>query len=317
MEFTGRQIQHGVRLIPEPNDPQEATEMATSGFAPPSLSWSSTNLPEAYRSFRQYTTLIFDGPFANKTEKEKVTYLLIWIGSHGRDIYEGWTWNSPDDKFKLKLVLDKFQQHIEPQVNSYLARYNFHKSRQTADESVDEFVARLRVLAAKCKFADVGETHVRLIEQIIVGTKHVAVQEKLLEKGDSLSSLDAALDIARTYEATKSHVAQLQSTSSSTVHGVQKQQSSASASTNCTRCGLDHSTTATCPAKGATCLNRPLYLLLSGFARGQALGCHAVARADRMQKSMQKHCRDHGKRPVCRSESSASSISTFSPNQWS
>ena len=130
-----------------------------------------------------------------------------------------------------------------------------HKSRQTADESVDEFVARLRVLAAKCKFADVGETHVRLIEQIIVGTKHVAVQEKLLEKGDSLSSLDAALDIARTYEATKSHLAQLQSTSSSTVHGVQKQQSSASASTNCTRCGLDHSTTATCPAKGATCLN--------------------------------------------------------------
>ena len=228
--------------------------MATSGFAPPSLSWSSTNLPEAYRSFRQYTTLIFDGRFANKTEKEKVTYLLIWIGSHGRDIYEGWTWNSPDDKFKLKLVLDKFQQHIEPQVNSYLARYNFHKSRQTADESVDEFVARLRVLAAKCKFADVGETHVRLIEQIIVGTKHVAVQEKLLEKGDALSSLDAALDIARTYEATKSHVAQLQSTSSSTVHGVQKQQSSASASTNCTRCGLDHSTTATCPAKGATCL---------------------------------------------------------------
>ena len=50
---------------------------------------------------------------------------------------------------------------------------------------MDEFVARLRVLAAKCKFADVGETHVRLIEQIIVGTKHVAVQEKLLEKGDS------------------------------------------------------------------------------------------------------------------------------------
>ena len=63
-------------------------------------------------------------------------------------------------------------------------------------------------------------------------------------------------------------------------------------------------------------LNRPLYLLLSGFARGQALGCHAVARADHIQKSMQKHCRDHGKRPVCRSESSASSFN-FSPSHWS
>ena len=60
----------------------------------------------------------------------------------------------------------------------------------------------------------------------------------------------------------------------------------------------------------------PLYLLLSGFARGQALGCHAVARADRMQKSMQKHCRDmendwsivlNRRLPV----------STFSPNHWS
>ena len=43
--------------------------------------------------------------------------------------------------------------------------------------------------------------------------------------------------------------------------------------------------------KNETC-NGPLYLILSGFARGQALGCHAVARADRMQKSMPKHCRD-------------------------
>ena len=60
-----------------------------------------------------------------------------------------------------------------------------------------------------------------------------------------------------------------------------------------------------------SCDNRPLYLLLSGFARGQALGCHAVARADRMQKSMQKHCAEHGKRPVCRSDSSASSFNFF------
>ena len=62
----------------------------------------------------------------------------------------------------------------------------------------------------------------------------------------------------------------------------------------------------------ACAYNRPLYLLLSGFARGQALGCHAVARADRMQKSMQKHCRDHGKRLVCRPESSTSSFNFFS-----
>ena len=65
-----------------------------------------------------------------------------------------------------------------------------------------------------------------------------------------------------------------------------------------------------------TTWNRPLYLLLSGFARGQALGCHAVARADRMQKNMQKHCRDtENDQSVvlnCRLP-----VSTFSPNHWS
>ena len=63
-------------------------------------------------------------------------------------------------------------------------------------------------------------------------------------------------------------------------------------------------------------VNRPLYLLLSGFARGQALGCHAVARADRMQKSMQKHCRDtENDQSVVLNRRLP--VSTFSPNHWS
>ena len=70
------------------------------------------------------------------------------------------------------------------------------------------------------------------------------------------------------------------------------------------------------PSGSALICNLTLYLLLSGFARGQALRCHAVARADRMQKSMQKHCRAmendwsivlNRRLPV----------STFSPNHWS
>ena len=134
--------------------------MASSGFATPSLNWSSPNLPEAFRSFRQHSTLIFDGPFANKMEKEKVTYLLLWIGSHGRDIYDGWTWNTPEEKFRLQIVLERFQRHIEPQVNSYPARYTFHQCRQATDESVDEFIARCRVIAAKCKFTDLMETNI-------------------------------------------------------------------------------------------------------------------------------------------------------------
>ena len=117
-------------------------------------------------------------------------------------------------------------------------------------------MARCRVLAAKCKFTDILETNVRLIAQLIVGTKHVQIQEKLLEKGDSLSSLDAALDIARTYEATKSHVAQLQATPTETVHNVstnKKAEKDEGSRATCTRCGRDHSAKEKCPAQGDIC----------------------------------------------------------------
>ena len=99
------------------------------------------------------------------------------------------------------------------------------------------------------------EVNTRHIEQLIVGTKHVAVQEKLLEKGDALASLDAALDIiARTYEATKARVAQLQATpaTAEVVHDVGTRKPKRQ-DDSCTGCGLNHGDTGKCPAHGHKC----------------------------------------------------------------
>ena len=68
-----------------------------SGFQPPMLIWSSDNLSDAFRSFEQYCSLIFEGPFSAKTEKEKVTYLLLWIGHHGLDVYDSFQWDDDTD----------------------------------------------------------------------------------------------------------------------------------------------------------------------------------------------------------------------------
>ena len=50
-----------------------------SPFATPNLNWEYENLSEAFRSFKLYCCLIFDGPFSKKPEKERVTYLLLWF----------------------------------------------------------------------------------------------------------------------------------------------------------------------------------------------------------------------------------------------
>ena len=87
------------------------------------------------------------------------------------------------------------------------------------------------MIAGKCKFTP-AEQPVRLVEQLIIATKHVEVQSKLLEKGDKLD-LDTAMDVARTYEATKQHVAQMQKSVQTSVHAV-------STHRTCSRCGKQH-----------------------------------------------------------------------------
>ena len=142
------------------------------GFATPALNWEAPDLPNAFRSFRRYFNLIFEGPYSAKSEKEKVTFLLLWIGNHGIDLYNSWTWNSPQDKHKLDAVWNKFSDHIEPKVNAYLARFQLSQLKQHSDEAVDDFIACCQVAASKCTLADIVEMNTRLIEQLIIGTQH-------------------------------------------------------------------------------------------------------------------------------------------------
>ena len=85
-----------------------------------------------------------------------------------------------DDARRQVQTPDGLGRHILPRVNSFLAGHNFHLARQMQDESVNKLISRCRVLAAKCKFTDILEVNTRFIEQLIIGTKHVIVQEKLL-----------------------------------------------------------------------------------------------------------------------------------------
>ena len=49
----------------------------------------------------------------------------------------------------------KFSDHIESKVNAYLARFQLSQLKQHSDEAEDDFFARCRGAAAKCKFADI------------------------------------------------------------------------------------------------------------------------------------------------------------------
>ena len=177
-----------------------------SGIEPPRMNWLATDLPTEFRSFRQYCELIFSGPFAEKGQSERVTYILLWVGQEGRRMYNTWDLSETDKK-DVEVIWAKFQALIEPKSNYRLSRFHLQKFRQLSSETVDEFMTRCKTQARKWKFRDTTETEERLIEQLVVGVRHGKVQEKLLCRDETLT-LDAAMDVARTHEATLANMQQ-------------------------------------------------------------------------------------------------------------
>ena len=60
--------------------------MEMYGVSIPKMDWDSTNLPQAWDKFKIHAELIFSGPLKAKSEEEKVSYLLLWVGEKSRDV---------------------------------------------------------------------------------------------------------------------------------------------------------------------------------------------------------------------------------------
>ena len=86
---------------------------------------------------------MFSGPLKSKTQEEKVSYLLLYVGDKGRDIGHTWTDISADDAKKLDTLYEGFKKHVRPTLNPIFARYQFNNEIQGSEAS-DSFVTRLR-----------------------------------------------------------------------------------------------------------------------------------------------------------------------------
>ena len=91
--------------------------MALSGVDVPKMQLISDNLRENWRRFKQHAELMFSGPLKSRSEAEKCSYLLIWSGQKGRDIFNTWQNLTQDDKKKLQTYHDRFEQHMSPKSN--------------------------------------------------------------------------------------------------------------------------------------------------------------------------------------------------------
>ena len=142
----------------------------------PRMNWESGNLVETWRRFKQHVERMFSGPLREKSEAEKFSYLLIWVGEKGRDIFNTWAELEEGDSNKLKPLYVRFEQQVSPKANPIFARYKFYNRIQGQAEPVEQFITESKLLAKDCAFQD-SEDMIR--DRIVFGTNSQKIKERL------------------------------------------------------------------------------------------------------------------------------------------
>ena len=173
-----------------------------TGLQHPHMNWETGNLTENWKRFKQHAELMFSGPYSEKSEEEKCSYLLIWVGEKGRDVYNSWEKDSTltaAAKKKLTTYHTRFANYVQPKTNQVFERFKFYNRLQQPQEKIEHFVTELNLLAQNCGFTNPSEM---IRDRIVFGVTSTQVREKLFNEGSDLT-LEKAVEIARNFELSK------------------------------------------------------------------------------------------------------------------
>jgi hypothetical protein len=67
---------------------------------------------------------MFSRPLKGKSDEEKVSYLLIWVGDKGREVFATWEPFTCDDVKTPQKYYEKFKSHVQPTLNPILQDTN-------------------------------------------------------------------------------------------------------------------------------------------------------------------------------------------------
>ena len=182
-------------------------------------------------------------------------------------------------------------EHFAPKPTEIFQRYRFYTLVQKKDETIPEFVAKLRQLSDGCKFKELDNM---LRDRLVVGCRDTTIQRKLLSESEL--TFEKALNIARAMEIADKDVENLRSIGKLSdaetpdeLHKIrlqkpktsQKQnpgstQAEVNAKKRCWRCGSANHTPPSCPFSKEKCF------------KCSQLG-HTKSQCDRVQAYRKKH----------------------------
>lgn len=93
---------------------------------------------------------------------------LHCIGPGAVKIFNGMSFENPDDNEKLECIINKFEEFTIGEINKTYERYVFNRRNRSPEESIDSCIATLRTLAQTCNFCEcLRDTLIR--DRILLG----------------------------------------------------------------------------------------------------------------------------------------------------
>ncbi len=158
------------------SDIAKSITMADAAFRPPSCK-DTDNPSQAWRDYKEDLDMyILAAGLEKAAEERKVAMLLYGLAQKHRKIYQSFGLTN-DEKKVYKTVIAKFDEHFEPKKVTKLYMKRCDSCSQRANESVADFIARLKKLACQCDFGTTLEN--QLCKQISVGVHDQVLREKL------------------------------------------------------------------------------------------------------------------------------------------
>ena len=124
-----------------------------------------------------------------KSSKVKIANFLYAIGEDAVYIYNSFYIEQKYDKdnkeseLKIETIMEKFDSHFIPKVNTTYERYCFFKRQQLIDENIVSYYSCIKILAKSCSFKDMKESLIR--DKIIIGMNDETLRQRFLQESCS------------------------------------------------------------------------------------------------------------------------------------
>ena len=170
----------------------------------PVMNWKASDLNKEWKQFEKQVELLFKGLLKHNTPTEHSSYIKIWITESGREILKSINFPNKEADCPNQL-LKQLREYCQSMKSSLYTRFIFQELKQEENETMENFVNRLRKIAESCNYR---ETEQMIRDRFIRGIKNKDIQKELLNAEDTLT-LNTAIAIAKELEKRESRVTEI------------------------------------------------------------------------------------------------------------